>query len=391
MRDALSEAETAVGRCEPNPRVGCVIGLEDGRVLGRGSTQVVGGPHAEVMALRDAQAAGYDVRGATAWVTLEPCAHHGRTPPCCDSLIASGIRRVVIGIPDPFPQVNGRGAERLRMAGIDVAFAARAEAQACRELNIGFLSRFERGRPWVRLKVAVSLDGRTATPDGRSQWITGPSARADGHEWRRRASMVLTGVGTVISDDPRLDARLASRPASPIRGVLDSQWRTPTEARLLRAPGEAWVMGCAPATAEAVARACALDAAGIRRVEIGSAADGRPDPASLLQALARLGINEVHVEAGATLNGAFLSGHWVDELVVYVAPRLIGEGRALASGLEAVDPLAGMAAWKLHDLLQLDDDVRLTLRPRGASGLSTGLTAPRAEGMEPEPPSLENP
>jgi len=208
LQQARGLAEASFGLTEPNPRVGCVIGLDDGQVLAEGATQQAGGPHAEVMALRDAAARGARTHGATAWVTLEPCAHHGRTPPCCDALVEAGIARVVIGSPDPFPQVNGAGIKRLRAAGVRVDLADGAEREACRELNLGFFSRVERGRPWVRLKVAASVDGCTALLDGQSQWITGEAARRDGHAWRRRASAVLTGVGTVLADDPRLDVRL---------------------------------------------------------------------------------------------------------------------------------------------------------------------------------------
>jgi diaminohydroxyphosphoribosylaminopyrimidine deaminase/5-amino-6-(5-phosphoribosylamino)uracil reductase len=223
--------------------VGCVLGRADGSVLGRGATQQAGGPHAEVMALRDAAAAGHSVQGATAWVTLEPCAHHGRTPPCCDALIAAGLARVVVAIGDPFAQVAGAGLARLRAAGIEVVMADADIAQAAREINIGFFSRIERGRPWVRMKIAASLDGRTALPNGVSQWITGEPARTDGHAWRRRAAAVLTGIGTVLEDDPRLDVRLVPTPAQPLRVVVDSRLETPPAARLLQPPGHGvWIL-----------------------------------------------------------------------------------------------------------------------------------------------------
>lgn len=237
LREALDLAEGVIGLTDPNPRVGCVLGTQDGRVLGRGATQEVGGPHAEVMALREAAANGHDVRGATAWVTLEPCAHHGRTPPCCDALIAAGIGRVVAAMQDPFPAVAGQGMARLRAAGVQVALAGGALAEAAREINIGFFSRVLRGRPWIRLKTACSLDGRTALPNGVSQWITGPAARADGHAWRRRASVVLTGIGTILSDDPGLDVRLVPTRKQPRRAVLDSRLRIPVDAAILQRPG----------------------------------------------------------------------------------------------------------------------------------------------------------
>ena len=239
MREALALAAHAVGLSDPNPRVGCVIVGADGRLAGRGHTQEAGGAHAEVMALRDAAARGVDVRGATVYVTLEPCSHHGRTPPCADALVAAGVGRVVIALRDPNPLVSGRGAARLEAAGIAVEWGGGGEES--RELNIGFVSRMERGRPWLRLKAAVSLDGRTALADGTSQWITGEAARADGHAWRKRASAVLTGVGTVREDDPRLDVRLVATARQPLRVVVDSRLETPPSARILAPPGSVLV------------------------------------------------------------------------------------------------------------------------------------------------------
>ncbi|HEX7439984.1 MAG TPA: bifunctional diaminohydroxyphosphoribosylaminopyrimidine deaminase/5-amino-6-(5-phosphoribosylamino)uracil reductase RibD, partial [Caldimonas sp.] len=232
MREALRLAALAIGVCEPNPRVGCVIVAADGRVIGRGHTQQSGSAHAEVMALRDAAAHGESVRGATAHVTLEPCSHHGRTPPCSEALIAAGVGRVVMAIEDPNPLVSGAGAAQLRAAGIAVEVGPRADE--ARELNIGFFSRMQRGRPWVRLKAAVSLDGRTALPNGASQWITGAQARADGHAFRKRAGAILTGVGTVLDDDPRLDVRLVPTTNQPLRVVVDSRLDMPLTARVLQ-------------------------------------------------------------------------------------------------------------------------------------------------------------
>ncbi len=361
LQQALALAATSVGLTEPNPRVGCVIGWPDGRVLGQGATQRAGEAHAEVMALHDAATAGLEVRGATAWVTLEPCAHHGRTPPCCDALVRAGIGRVVVGAVDPNPQVAGQGLARLRAAGIAVAMAEPAEQAACRELNIGFFSRFERGRPWVRLKLAASMDGRTALPDGRSQWITGEAARADGHAWRRRAGAVLTGIGTVLADDPRLDVRLVPTPAQPLRIVLDSHWRTPPTARLLASPGRVLVVGTTPPDD----RAQALQAAGAELLQLAPAPPGvgqsGVDLAALLAALAGRGINELHVEAGAVLAGAFLAAGWVDECLLYLAPKLLGQGRALADlpaefGSRA---LTGDATWRWIDCQPAGQDLRL--------------------------------
>jgi diaminohydroxyphosphoribosylaminopyrimidine deaminase / 5-amino-6-(5-phosphoribosylamino)uracil reductase len=356
---ALQLAESSFGLTEPNPRVGCVIGFDDGSVCGEGATQQAGGPHAEVMALREAAAKGLDVSGATAWVTLEPCAHHGRTPPCCDALIRAGIRRVVVGALDPFPQVNGAGIDRLRTAGLQVQFAAAPQRDACRDANIGFFSRIERGRPWVRLKVAASMDGRTALADGRSQWITGEEARRDGHAWRRRASAVLTGIGTVLADDPRLDVRLVETPAQPLRVVLDTRWRTPPRSRLLATPGKVLVVG-----SEALDdRARQLEAAGADLLQLPAAEQGL-DLAALWPLLAERGINEMHVEAGATLNGSLFAGGWVDEWLVYLSPRLLGKGRGLAD--LPVDPPPGAldaaTPWRWIDCQPVGNDLRLRAR-----------------------------
>ena len=361
LQDALALAESSFGLTEPNPRVGCVIGHADGRVLGRGATQQAGGPHAEVMALRDAQAQGQATAGATAWVTLEPCAHHGRTPPCCDALIAADLARVVVALADPFPQVNGAGLARLRAVGIEVVLADADIEHAARDINIGFLSRVQRGLPWVRLKMAASLDGITALPDGQSQWITGEAARRDGHAWRRRASAVLTGIGTVLADDPRLDVRWVATPAQPQRVVVDSRWRLPATARVLQAPGRALVVGAidpglAPPDITA-AGATLLHAPG---------PDGRVDLRSMLQQLAARGINELHVEAGAVLNGALLGAGLVDELLLYLAPRLLGPGRAMAQW-PALGALTESLDFRFTQLQMVGDDLRIRALPRGLS------------------------
>ena len=326
LQQALRIAEQAIGVCDPNPRVGCVVGRSDGSVLGEGSTQRAGGPHAEVVALRAARAAGHELRGATVWVTLEPCAHHGRTPPCCDALIEAGISRVVVAIADPFPQVAGAGLERLRAAGVEVVLADADIAHAARELNVGFFARHERGRPWVRLKIAASLDGVTALHNGASQWITGEAARADGHVWRRRAGAVLTGIGTVLADQPRLDVRLAGNTHQPLRVVVDSALRTPPDARLLTPPGRALVV-CATVPA---AKQAALVAAGAEVLRL-PAASGRVDLSALLDELARRQVNELHVEGGAVLNAALLEEDLVDEVLVYLAPTLLGAGRGMTA------------------------------------------------------------
>lgn len=359
LTEALALAEQAIGLCEPNPRVGCVIGDDAGAVFGRGHTQQVGGAHAEVMALRDAAAAGHKVAGATAWVTLEPCAHHGRTPPCCDALIAAGLRRVVVALTDPFPQVAGAGIARLRAAGISVDFAPPEIAEQAWALNIGFFSRVLRGRPWVRVKVASSLDGRTALANGASQWITGPEARADGHAWRRRAGAVLSGIGTVLADDPRLDVRLVPTARQPVRVVVDSQLRTPPTARLLDGAGPVWIA----TTADTADAATALRARGAEILTLPPV-NGRVDLAALLQALAARGINELHVEAGQDLSGALLRAGLADEVLAYVAPLLLGEGRGWVpwSGLKAVDE--GLRL-RLLDVRTVGPDLRLRLALAG--------------------------
>ena len=358
MREALALAELAIGVSDPNPRVGCVIVGADGTVLGRGTTQAAGQAHAEVMALRDAASSGADVRGASVFVSLEPCSHHGRTPPCADALVAAGVGRVVMAMRDPNPLVTGAGAARLETAGIVVEAGLRA-AEA-HELNIGFVARMTRGRPWLRMKVAVSLDGRTALADGRSQWITGEAARADGHAWRKRAGAVLTGVGTVRDDDPRLDVRHVKTARQPLRVVVDSRLETPPEARIVAPPGQVLLY----AAIDDSTRRRALEARGVEIALLPSPA-GKVDLAAMLADLGARGINELHVEAGEKLNASLLAAGLVDELLVYVAPSLIGTGR----GLAALGPIAGLddkLAFEFTHVDRIGDDLRLQLRPRPA-------------------------
>jgi len=378
LAEALQLAEQAIGRSDPNPRVGCVIARHDGTVLGRGSTQAAGQAHAEVMALREAAMAGADTHGATAWVTLEPCAHHGRTPPCCEALVAAGIGRVVVATLDPFPEVDGRGVERLRAAGVEVvvADASSAIATAARELNLGFFSRVRRGLPWVRMKIAASLDGRTALANGRSQWITGPLARADGHAWRRRASATLTGIGTVLEDDPRLDVREVPTARQPQRVIVDSRLQTPVRARILQPPGTVWIYaGAEGSTAHgeagaAAARRAALEATGavdIRCLAEPTAAGtggGKVDLAAMLSDLARRGVNELHVEAGHKLNASLLRAGLVDELLVYLAPKLIGLGREMAA-FGPITELTEALAFRFIEASPIGDDLRIRARPPG--------------------------
>lgn len=362
---ALDLAERAIGLSDPNPRVGCVITTPDGQVIAEGHTQQAGGPHAEAAALRAAREAGAGdaLRGATAYVTLEPCAHHGRTPPCADALLAAGIARVVAALRDPFPQVAGQGLARLAAAGLRVELGLGAERAF--EQNQGFFSRVIRGRPWVRLKIAASLDGLTALPDGRSQWITSAEARRDGHAWRRRAGAILTGSGTLRDDDPRLDVRLVPSARQPLRVLLDSHLTVPASARLLQPPGDVRIYTRAPA-AQIVARAGEFDAQRVRVVALPAADpnDGRIALEPVLADLASQGINELHVEAGQTLNGALLNAGLVDELLLYLAPTLLGQGRGLAA-LGVPASLDEAPRFDFHRVDPVGPDLRLLARPHG--------------------------
>ncbi len=359
LRECLALAQDAIGLSDPNPRVGCVIASANGQLLARGFTQQAGGPHAEATALADAHAAGADLRGATAWVSLEPCAHHGRTPPCCDALVDAGIARVVVAAVDPNPLVAGQGIARLRAAGISVDLADGDTARAARELNIGFFSRMQRGTPWVRLKIAASLDGRTALNNGASQWITGEAARIDGHQWRKRASALLTGIGTVLEDNPRLDVRLVDTPRQPLRVIVDSRLQTPADARILDAPGEVLIY----TAADDPPAAAALRARGVQLLPMAGA-HGKVDLLALLADLAQRGVNELHVEAGHKLNASLLREGLVDELLVYLAPKLLGIGREMA----AFGPLSTLADALDFEFTQVDrigSDLRILARPPG--------------------------
>ena len=365
LAQALARAQSAIGLTDPNPRVGCLIARADGTEIGHGATQRAGEAHAEVMALRDAAERGHDTRGATAWVTLEPCSHHGRTPPCCDALIAAGIARVVVAVQDPFDEGGGRGIARLRAAGIEVHLADPASdiAVAARELNIGFFSRVVRKRPWLRMKIAASLDGRTALANGRSQWITGPAARADGHAWRKRAGATLTGIGTVLEDDPRLDVREVPTALQPQRVVVDSRLQTPPSARILQPPGGVWIYA-ASADPPGRIRLAALEATGAVDIRVLPDEQGKVDLAAMLGDLGARGINELHVEAGHKLNASFLRAGLVDELLVYLAPKLIGLGREMAA-FGPLGELADALQFRFIDTALIGDDLRLRACPPG--------------------------
>ena len=353
MARALELARRGLWTTDPNPRVGCV--LADGeRVIAEGWHERAGGPHAEAMALA---AAGSAARGATAYVTLEPCSHHGRTPPCADALVAAGVGRVVYALRDPNPRVDGGGAARLAAAGIDV-HAGVLEREA-RELNQGFISRMERGRPWVVVKLAASLDGGTALPGGESRWITGEAARDDVQHLRARSSAVLTGSGTVLSDDPRLDVRLPGATRQPLRVVIDSQLRISPQARIVSPPGKLLVI-CA---AEDPARAAALRRAGAEVVSIAAASAG----VDLDAALACLGgreINEVLAECGPGLAGALLAAGLADELVLYLAPTLLGEGARPLANLPSPASMAERLEFSIVDRQDVGGDLMIRLRPR---------------------------
>ena len=352
MRLALGLAEQARWICPPNPAVGCVLVGAAGEVLGQGHTQATGQAHAEVMALRDAAARGHTVVNATAYVTLEPCAHQGRTGPCCDALVAAGVAKVVASLEDPNPRVAGRGFAKLRAAGVEVVVGP--GAQASRELNIGFFSRMVRGIPWVRMKSAISLDGRTALSNGSSQWITSAAAREDGHAWRARACAVLTGVGTVLADDPQLNVRLPGVSRQPSLILIDSQLQTPLDARLWDVDSRSVLIYTAISDA---ARHQPFEALGARVTALPDAR-GKVDLAAMLKDLARHEINEVHVEAGHKLNGSLLREGLVDELLIYQAPKLLGEG----VGLAALGPFTELdqgIALEWREVQRVGPDLRL--------------------------------
>jgi diaminohydroxyphosphoribosylaminopyrimidine deaminase/5-amino-6-(5-phosphoribosylamino)uracil reductase len=351
MKRALELARRGLFTTTPNPRVGCVI-VQAGRIVGEGWHERAGGPHAEVRAL---EAAGARARGATAYVSLEPCSHHGRTPPCTDALAAAGMAQVVAAMRDPNPLVAGKGLARLAQAGIEVRSGLLEEE--ARELNIGFVSRMTRGRPWVRVKIAASLDGKTALNNGRSRWITGPEARRDGHAWRARACAVLTGVGTVKDDDPQLTVREVETLRQPVRIVVDSRLETPLSARILEGGGVL--------IATAVTDAAAFRAFGEKGVEVLALPNpqGKVDLGALMAELARREMNEVHVEAGFRLNGSLLREGLVDELVIYLAPHLIGDSARGMFHLPALEDLGGRRALSIREVRMVGEDIRVVARP----------------------------
>jgi diaminohydroxyphosphoribosylaminopyrimidine deaminase / 5-amino-6-(5-phosphoribosylamino)uracil reductase len=372
---ALTLAQKAFFLSPPNPAVGCVlVSPSSGRTIGEGHTQAVGGVHAEVMALRDAAAKDESTVGATAYVTLEPCSHFGRTPPCCNALIKAKVAKVVIALLDPNPLVAGKGVELLRKAGIEVEVLPVDHPQAliAKELMIGFFSRMVRKTPWVRVKIAASLDGKTTLLNGQSQWITSSEARDDGHAWRARAGAILTGIGTVLADDPRLDVRAVPTQRQPHLVIVDSALRTPVTAQLFATNNIASEATNTPArgifiytNSDDLAKKKALEECGATVIVLSdSNALDQVNLRAMLDDLAKREINELHVEAGAKLNGALISAGLVDEFLIYMAPKLLGDGRGMADFL----PLADLNQALPLDFVSVDKvgpDVRLLARVTG--------------------------
>jgi len=355
MATALRLAQKGLFTTDPNPRVGCIIAGADG-VIGAGWHEQAGGPHAEIAALRDASDDGKDrVKGMTAYVTLEPCSHQGRTPPCTDALIEAGIARVVVASKDPNPSVDGDGLARLRAAGVLVEtglMAAQAE-----ELNAGFMMRMRKGRPWVRVKSAISLDGRTALNNGESQWISNEASRRDVQRWRARSAAILTGVGTVLADNPSMDARVEQPVKQPLKVVADSRWRTPATSRILKSPGGVLIAGDRSRDIPK-----ALSAGEIRCLGLETHDEG-VDLTALLEALAGLEINEVQVEAGARLCGSLLKEQLVDEILLYQAPVLLGQGAPGPFAIGQLESMSERTHLTVLETAHFGGDLRVRLQP----------------------------
>lgn len=368
MARAIQLARRGLYTTDPNPRVGCVL-VKNGQLIAEGWHRKAGEPHAERIALAKA---GEQARGATAYVSLEPCSHHGRTPPCSDALIDAGVARVVAAMKDPNPLVSGAGLARLAAAGIEVSSGILEPAAAA--LNPGFLKRMSTGLPYVRCKLAMSLDGRTAMASGESKWITGAAARQDVQRLRARSSAILTGIGTVLADDPAMNVRLEAHQLEgmvsgetvrqPMRVVLDTHGRFPLDARMLALSGETRVLVGDQVSA---ARKTALTAAGAS-VEVVPRSGNRLSPGAALEALGRMGCNEVMVESGPTLAGAMLQAGLIDELIVYQAPVLMGDAARGLVTLPGIERMADRIQLELLDAIQVGDDLRLTYRPTVMQG-----------------------
>jgi diaminohydroxyphosphoribosylaminopyrimidine deaminase/5-amino-6-(5-phosphoribosylamino)uracil reductase len=360
MARALQLARRGLYTTAPNPRVGCVL-VRDGQVVGEGWHERAGEPHAEIHALR---VAGEQAAGATAYVSLEPCSHHGRTPPCAEALVQARVGRVVAAMQDPNPKVAGSGLARLRAAGIETACGL-LEPEA-REVNVGFVSRMQRGRPWVRVKTAASLDGRTALANGVSQWITGPLARRDGHRWRARACAVMAGIGTLQADNPRLNVREVGTTRQPARVIVDRYLEMPPNARVLE--GGNVLVFCAR---EDDARSRLLQQAGAEVIALPDAG-GKVDLAQMMRELARREMNEVHVESGNRLNGALLRAGVVDELVIFLAPQLLGDVARGMFDLGALTSLEERVDLDVRDVRRIGPDLRIVARVAATGARSAG-------------------
>jgi len=350
MEQALELAGRGLNTTTPNPRVGSVV-VRDGTVVGTGWHEKAGTPHAEVQALK---AAGARSRGATLYVNLEPCSHHGSTPPCVNAIVEAGVKRVVAAIQDPNPKVAGAGFAKLRAAGIAVEHGLMEDE--ARELNIGFLARMTRGRPWVRMKIAASLDGRTALANGKSRWITGETARQDGHRWRARACALLTGFGTVRDDDPQFNVRGVDTPRQPLKIVVDSKFETSPSARLLQ-EGKTLIVGAV----NEENKIAALKATGAEAIIIPND-HGKVELFRLMEELGRRELNEIHVEAGTKLNGSLLQAGVVDELLVYLAPSVIGDSGRGMFHLPEITELSRASTLKIREVERVGADLRILAR-----------------------------